>query len=60
MPEDDKPLEPENFPLRARRKRILRNDGETIAGARNEQTAEEVAARLNADEQLREVDRWSA
>jgi hypothetical protein len=60
MPEDDKPLEPEDFPLRTRRKKILKNDGETIAEACNEQTAEEVAERLNAEEQLREEDRWSA
>lgn len=60
MPEDDKPLEAKDFPLRTRRKNILKHDGEKVAEARNEQTAEEVAERLNAEEQLREEDRWSA
>ena len=60
MSEDDEALKPQDFPVRTRRKKILKNDGETIAEACNEQTAEEVAARLNADENLREEDRWSA
>lgn len=60
MPKDDKPLEPEDFPVRAKDKKILRHDGKTIAEARNEQTADEVAERLNAEEQHREEDRWSA
>lgn len=60
MPEDDKPLEPEDFPLRTRRKKILKNDGGAIAEACDEQTADEVAERLNAEEQVREEDRWSA
>jgi hypothetical protein len=60
MPEDDKPLEPEDFPIRTKDKKILKQDGKTIAEARNEQTADEVAERLNAEEHLREEDRWSA
>lgn len=60
MPEEQKPLEPEDFPIRTKDKKIVKQDGETIAEARNEQTAEEVAERLNAEENLREEDRWSA
>jgi hypothetical protein len=60
MPENDKPLEPRDFPVRTEDKKILKNDGEAIAEARNEKTADEVAERLNAEEQLREEDRWSA
>ena len=60
MSEDDKPLEPKDFPIRTKKKQILKSDGETIAEARNEQTAEEVTERLNAEEQIREEDRWSA
>ena len=56
---DDKPLEPDDFPVRAEKKKILKNDGETIAEARNEKTADEVAERLNAEEQIREEDRWA-
>lgn len=58
--EDDKPLEPEDFPVRAEDKKIVKNDGEPIAEARSEKTADEVAERLNAEEQLRDEDRWSA
>jgi hypothetical protein len=60
MPEDDKPLDPEDFPIRTKDKKILKHDGETIAEARNEKTADEVAERLNAEEHRREEDRWSA
>jgi hypothetical protein len=60
MPEDDKPLEPEDFPIRTKRRKILKSDGETLAEACNEETAEELAQRLNAEEQIREEDRWSA
>ena len=60
MAKDDKPLEPEDFPVRTERKKILKNDGETIAEARNEKIADEVAERLNTEEQIREEDRWSA
>ena len=58
--EDDKPLEPDDFPVRAKDKKIVKNDGETIAEARNEKIADEVAERLNAEESIREEDRWSA
>lgn len=57
---DDEPLKPQDFPVRTKRKKIVKNDGETIAEARNEQTADEVAERLNAEEHGREEDRWSA
>ncbi len=60
MSDDDKPLEPQDFPVRTEDKKILKNDGEAIAEARNQKIADEVAERLNAEEQLREEDRWSA
>lgn len=60
MAEADKPLEPEDFPVRTERKKIVKQDGEPIAEAANEKTADEVADRLNAEEQTREEDRWSA
>jgi hypothetical protein len=41
-------------------KKVVRNDGNTIAEARAKKTAEDIAERLNAEEDLREVDRWSA
>jgi hypothetical protein len=60
MAADDRPLEPDDFPIRTKKNKILKNDGETIAEARDEKTADEVAERLNAEEQIREEDRWSA
>jgi hypothetical protein len=60
MSDHDKPLEPQDFPVRTKDKKILKNDGEAIAEARNQKIADEVAERLNAEEQLREEDRWSA
>ena len=41
-------------------KKIVKNDGEPIAEARNEKIADEVAERLNTEESIREEDRWSA
>jgi hypothetical protein len=41
-------------------KEVVKNDGKSIAEARAKKTAEDIAERLNAEEDLREVDRWSA
>jgi hypothetical protein len=41
-------------------KKIVKNDGKTIADASDKKVAEDVAERLNAEEDLREQDRWSA
>jgi hypothetical protein len=57
---DDEPLKPEDFPVHTNQKKIVRNDGKTIAEARTKKTAEDVAERLNAEEGRREEDRWSA
>jgi hypothetical protein len=55
-----KPLKPEDFPVHTNQKRIVKNDGKIIAEARTRKTAEDVADRLNAEEDRREEDRWSA
>jgi hypothetical protein len=60
MAEKDEPLKPEDFPVRTKQKKIVKSDGETIAEARDEETADEVAERLNTEEAQREEDRWSA
>ena len=57
---DDEPLKPEDFAVHMNQKQILKNDGKTIAEARTQKTAEDVAERLNAEEHRREEDRWSA
>jgi hypothetical protein len=56
----DDPLKPEDFPVHTDQKKIVKNDGKTIAEARTKKTAEDVAERLNAEEDRREEDRWSA
>jgi hypothetical protein len=57
---DDEPLKPEDFPVHTTKKQIVKNDGKTIAEAGTKKTAEDVAERLNAEEERREQDRWSA
>jgi hypothetical protein len=57
---EDEPLQPEDFPVHTKQKKIVKKDGKTIAEARNQNTAEDVAERLNAEEDRREEDRWSA
>jgi hypothetical protein len=57
---EDEPLKPEVFPVHAQQKKIVKNDVKTIAEARNLKTAEDVAERLNAEEDRRDEDRWSA
>jgi hypothetical protein len=56
---DDEPLKPEDFPVHTNQKQIVKNDGKTIAEA-STKTAEDVAERLNAEEDSREEERWSA
>jgi hypothetical protein len=53
-------LKPDDFPVQTSRKQIVKSDGKPIAEALDEKTAAEVAERLNAEEQTREEDRWSA
>ena len=57
---DDEPLKPQDFPVHANQKQIVKNDGKTITEARTKKTAADVAERLSAQEDRREEDRWSA
>lgn len=57
---EDEPLKPDDFPVHTQQKKIVKNDGKTIAEARNQKTAEDVAELLNAEEDRRDEDRWSA
>ena len=57
---DNETLKPDDFPVQTSRKQIVKSDGKTIAEARTKKTAEDVAERLNAEEDRREEDRWSA
>jgi hypothetical protein len=57
---DDEKLKPEDFPVHTEQKKIVKNDGKPIADASDKKLAEEIAERLNAEEDRREEDRWSA
>jgi Protein of unknown function (DUF3606) len=60
MPDNDKPLKPEDFPVNAEGKKINKQDGTPIAETPDPAVATEVAERLNEDEARREEDKWSA
>jgi hypothetical protein len=60
MAENDAPLKPGDFPVHSDKNKILTTTGQPVAVAKDEKTAEEVAKRLNADENREEEDRWSA
>ena len=53
-------LKPDDFPVRSDKNKILTTTGQPVAVAKDEKTADEVAKRLNADENREEEDRWSA
>ena len=54
-----KPLKPRDFPIETSNKTITKSDGEQIAEAKNNETAEEIRDRLNADHAREEEDRWA-
>lgn len=53
-----KPLEPQDFPIDTEDNALTKSDGEKIADAKDEATAEEIRNRLNADHDREEEDRW--
>jgi hypothetical protein len=56
----DEKLKSDDFPVHREQKKIVNNDGKTIAQANDKTVAEDLAERLNAEEDQREQDRWSA
>jgi len=56
----NKPLKPKDFPVHVDKGNIKTNDGKPIADAEDNSTAEDIADRLNENENQREEDRWSA
>jgi hypothetical protein len=60
MPDNDKPLKPEDFPVNAEGKKIKKQDGTPIAETQDPAVAEDIADRLNEDDARREEDKWSA
>ena len=53
-------MKPQDFPVEANDKTIVKNDGKPLAEVCDEKTAEDVAECLNEHEYQREQDRWSA
>ena len=58
MPEKEH-LKPDDFPVHTEQKKIVKSDGKAVAEANTPKIAEDVAQRLNADEDHREQDRWA-
>lgn len=56
---EQKHLQPDDFPLHTEAKKIVKSDGKEIADARTPKIAQDVAERLNAEEDHREQDRWA-
>lgn len=56
---DKDQLKPDDFPVHAENKKIVKPDGKDIAEASTAKIAEDVAERLNAEEDRREQDRWA-
>ena len=54
-----KQLEPKDFPVETDGKKITNSDGEKIADAENEVTAEDIRDRLNSEHAREEEDRWA-
>jgi hypothetical protein len=58
MPASDH-LKPNDFPVHADKKKIVKTDGKDIAEATSPENAEDIADRLNSEEAQREHDRWA-
>jgi hypothetical protein len=56
---DNDHLKPNDFPVHAEQKKIVKTDGKEIAEAKTTKIAEDVADRLNSEEAQREQDRWA-
>ncbi|ABD05466.1 conserved hypothetical protein [Rhodopseudomonas palustris HaA2] len=57
---NDHSLDPDDFPVHADHTAVTTQDGETIAEAKTEKLAENIAERLNEQAAQEEEDRWSA
>lgn len=57
---NDKPLKPDDFPVEVEGEELVTADGKPIAKAKTPAIAEDIAERLNEDDQRKEEDRWSA
>ena len=53
------PLQPKDFPVQAEDAKITKSDGVPIAEAKDDQLAQDICDRLNADHEREEDDRWA-
>jgi len=60
MTEPRDQLKPDDFPLEADKDKVKSKDGKPVAKTDTEALAQEIADRLNAEEERREEDKWSA
>jgi hypothetical protein len=56
---DKEDLKPDDFPVHAEQKKIVKTDGKKVADASTPAVAEDIADRLNSEEAQREEDRWA-
>ena len=56
---DNDQLKPNDFPVHAEQKKIVKTDGNDVAEATTPKIAEDIAHRLNSEEAQREEDRWA-
>jgi hypothetical protein len=56
---DNDQLKPNDFPVHVEQKKIVKPDGKELAEATTPTIAEDIADRLNAEEEQREEDRWA-
>lgn len=57
---NDKPLKPDDFPVEVEGEELVTADGKPSAKAKTPAISEDIADRLNEDDQRKEEDRWSA
>jgi hypothetical protein len=53
-----RPLQPRDFPVQADDSKIIKSDGEPIAHTKDDEVAQDISDRLNADHHREEEDRW--
>jgi hypothetical protein len=56
---DNDQLKPNDFPVHAEQKKVVKTDGKDVAEATTPKIAEDIADRLNSEEAQREEDRWA-
>jgi hypothetical protein len=58
--QNDKPLKPDDLPVKVEGEELVTANGKPIAKAKTPAIAEDIADRLNEDDYRKEQDRWSA